>query len=120
MTIEVSIPRGQPTAIGVPEASRAALPPVVQPSGDEQFAPPDIARPRPALWRGTSLSPRHMALQNAPTARANTTPPGPSSTDSQLAGELQKHFGELHAFFKDGRLTQSSLQQFAAQQCAGE
>ncbi|MFL1557691.1 hypothetical protein [Pseudomonas sp. O11] len=120
MKIESAIPHVQPTAMGVPEAGRASSPPNVQPPGDDHFAPPEVARPRPGLWRGTSLSPRRQALQNAPTVRANTTPPGPSFTDSQLTSEFQKHFGELHDFLQDGRLTLSSLRKIAAQPLGGD
>jgi hypothetical protein len=63
---------------------------------------------------------RSHPLQNAPAIRANALPPGPYSTDSQLAAELEKGFGELHAFFKDGRGSQSSLLQIASQRLSGE
>ena len=120
MKIESVIPHVQLPTIGVPHAGWASPPPSVQTPGDDQLVAPDVAWPRHALVRGTSLSPRHQALQNAPTARANTTPPGPGFTDGQLASELQKHFGELHGYIKDGCLTPSSLRQIAAQPLGGE
>ncbi|KAF2406845.1 hypothetical protein SAMN04490179_4684 [Pseudomonas antarctica] len=120
MKIEGAIPRGQATAMAVSETHWVSPPPIVPSPCDDQFAAPDVAPRRPALLRATLSSLRYQALQNAPTARANTTLPGPNSTDSQLAGELQKNFGELHAFVKDGRLTQSSLRQIAAQALGGE
>lgn len=119
MKIEGAIPRGQPTAVGVAEAHWASPSPNVTTPCDDPFVPPGAAR-RPALLRGTLSSLRYQTFQNAPTARANTTPPGPNSTDSQLADELQKSFGELHAYVKEGRLTPSSLRQIAAQALGGE
>lgn len=120
MKIEGAIPRVQPMGVGGPEACWVSSPRIFQPPGEETFATRDLPAQRPMLWRGGLSSLRQQALQNPPTARADTTPPGPNSTDSQLAGELEKHFGELHCFLKDGRLTQSSLRQIAAQTLSGE
>lgn len=86
---------------------------------DEQRIAWDVP-PRQPGRRGASSSLRYHALQRAPDTRANTTPPGKHSTDSQLASELDKNFSELHSFFKDGRLTQSSLRSIAAQELAGD
>ena len=120
MKIEGAIPRGQPMIISAPEVRRASAPPVFQPPCVEQFAPREVPPRASAAMRATLSSLRYQTLQNAPVARVNTTPPGPNSTDSQLASELEKHFGELHAFFKEGRVTQSSLRQIAAQALRGE
>ncbi|MFL1546740.1 hypothetical protein [Pseudomonas sp. O39] len=120
MKIDGAIPCGQPTTMGGPEARWVSPPPVFHPPCGAQYATPDLPVRRPALLRAGLSSLRHQTLQNAPTARANTTPPGPTSTDSQLAGELERHFGDLHAFLKEGRLTQSSLRQIAAQALTGE
>ncbi|MGB3127608.1 MAG: hypothetical protein WBB95_27660 [Pseudomonas sp.] len=120
MKIEGAIPRVQPAALGATEVSRTSAPSVVYSAGPEQYGPPDMPPRRPVPLRGALSSLRYQALQNAPTARADTTAPGPSSSDSQLAGELEKHFGELHAYLKDGRLTQSSLWQIAAQALTGD
>lgn len=120
MKIEGAIPRTQPLGVGGPEVSWASPPRVFQLPNDEPFATRDLPAQRPMLWRGGLSSLRQQALQNPPSVRTDTTPPGPNSTDSQLAGELEKHFGELHGFLKDGRLTQSSLRQIAAQTLSGE
>ena len=120
MKIEGALLRAQPIGVGGPEVCRVLSPRVFHSPGDEPFATRDLPSQRPVLWRGGLSSLRQQALQNAPTARANTTPPGPNSTDSQLAGELEKHFGELHGFLKEGRLTQASLRQIAAQTLSGE
>lgn len=120
MIIDGAIPRVQPTAPGGPEVRRPSAPPVVHPPCDDHFAPRDVPSRRSALLRGTLSSLRYQALQNPQVARVNTSPPGPHSTDSQLASELEKHLGELHAYFKEGRLTPSSLRQFAAQALGGE
>lgn len=120
MKIEGAIPRAQPMGVGGPEVSWASSPRGFQLPGDEPFATRELPVQRPMLWRGGLSSLRQQALQNPPAMRTNTTPPGPNSTDSQLAGELEKHFGELHGFLKDGRLTQSSLRQIAAQTLSGE
>ncbi|NVZ22330.1 hypothetical protein [Pseudomonas costantinii] len=120
MKIEGAIPRGQPTTMDGVEVRWASPPPVVYPPSDDQYARQDVPPRRPALLRGTLSSLRYQALQNAPATRANTAPPGPNSTDSQLAGELERNFGELHSFFKDGRLTQSSLRQLAAETLLGD
>lgn len=121
MKIEAAILRGQSALIGIggPGASSTA-PPATHPRCDEQHCAQDVPLRRPALLRGTLSSLRYQTLQNAPVARANTAPPGQDSTDSQLAGELRENFGELHAFLKQGRLTQSSLRQLAAQKLEGE
>lgn len=120
MKIEGAIPCGQPMTMGGPEARWGSPPPVYHPPCDAQYATQGGRVRRPALWRAGLTSLRHQALQNVPAARANTTPPGPNSTDSQLAGELERHFGDLHAFLKAGRLTQASLRQIAAQALTGE
>ena len=121
MKIEGAILRAQPIDLGGPEVGRVSSSRVFHSSGDESLATRDLPpSQRPMLWRGGLSSLRQQALQNAPTARANTTPPGPDSADSQLAGELEKHFGELHGFLKEGRLTQASLRQIAAQTLSGE
>lgn len=120
MKIDGAVSRGQPITLGEPEVRWASAPPVVRAASEMRYAPQDEPPRRPSPMRGTLSSLRYQALQNAPTARANTAPPGPNSTDSQLAGELEKHFGDLHAFLKDGRLTQSSLRQIAAQTLGGE
>ncbi|MBW1249555.1 hypothetical protein [Pseudomonas tolaasii] len=118
MKIESAI-HGQRMIMGAPEA-RLAVPAVVHPSCDDQSLQPGTPARRPAVLRGALSSLRYQALQNPPVARADTTPPGPTTSDSQLAGELAKHFGELHAFLKGGRLTPSSLRQVAAQALTGE
>ncbi|MFB3303829.1 hypothetical protein [Pseudomonas sp. AMR01] len=120
MKIEGAIPRVQPTAMGAPEAQWTTPPPTVRPAYEDQYALQGAPAPRPARLWGTLSSLRYQALQNAPAARADTTPPGPTYSDSQLAGELEKNFGELHAYLRDGRLTPSSLRQIAAQALAGE
>ena len=120
MKIEGAILRAQPIGLGGPEVGRVSSSRVFHSPGDESFATRELPSQRPMLWRGGLSSLRQQALQNAPTARASTTPPGPSSTDSQLAGELEKHFGELHGFLKEGLLTQASLRQIAAQTLSGE
>ncbi|MCF5546965.1 hypothetical protein [Pseudomonas salomonii] len=120
MKIEGALLRAQPIGVGGPEVGRVLLPRVFHSPGDEPFATREVPSQQPMLWRGGLSSLRQQALQNAPTARVNTAPPGPNSTDSQLAGELEKHFGELHGFLKEGRLTQASLRQIAAQTLSGE
>lgn len=119
MKIDGAIPRGQPMDLGTPEV-RWAPPPVVHPPREDHYSPQGTAARRPDRVRGTLSSLRLQVLQNPPAARADTRPPGANTSDSQLAGELEKHFGELHTFLKDGRLTQSSLRHIAAQALAGE
>ncbi len=118
MTINGVSPLGQPLVIGRVE-DLPALPAPAGPMPCEQpiswEVPPG---PRGACRAGLS-SLRYQALQIAPVDRVNTTPPGQHSTDSQLAGELYKDFGELHPFLKDGCLTQSSLRRIAAQPLTG-
>lgn len=72
------------------------------------------------MLSGVLSAQRSHPLQNAPAIRANAIPPGPHSTDSQLAAELEKGFGELHAYFKEGRGSQSSLEQIALLRLNGE
>lgn len=120
MKIEGAIPRGQPTDTRASEVGWTSSPPAVHSQSDAQYACPQVPARRPALLRGALSSLRYQALQNAPIVRADTAPPGPNSSDSQLASELEKSFGELYTFLKGGRLTQSSLQQIAAQPVAGE
>lgn len=116
MKIDGAIPCGQPVPMGGAEL-RTTSSPADHASFEEQYIPREMPARRVPLLRGTL---RHQALQNAPVARANTTPPGPNFSDSQLAGELGKHFGELHAFLTQGRLTPSSLRRFAAEKLEGE
>ncbi|MGY2399326.1 type III secretion effector protein [Pseudomonas sp. SDO5271_S396] len=56
----------------------------------------------------------HRALRNAPVERVRLFQPDASSTDSQLATAMEKNFGVLHGFLKDGRLTPSALRKVAA------
>ncbi|TFY91507.1 hypothetical protein DYL61_18735 [Pseudomonas nabeulensis] len=114
MTIKGVTPLGLPMAGGVREERSAPPTPRGHVPCDDQRIAWDV-RPREA-----SSSVRYQTLQGTPPTRVNTTPPGQHSTDSQLAGELDKNFGELHAFFKAGRLTQSSLHRIAAQELAGD
>lgn len=104
---------------GVDERSTVAMPIGHNPCDDQRITW-DVQPSQHAVCRGALSSLRYQALQSAPVVRANTTPPGPHSTDSQLASELDKNFGELHSFFKEGRLTQSSLRRIAAQELAGD
>lgn len=104
---------------GVDERSTVATPIAHKPCDDQRISW-DVQPSQHAVCRGALSSLRYQALQSAPVVRANTTPPGQHSTDSQLASELDKHFGELHSFFKEGRLTQSSLRRIAAQELAGD
>ncbi|WP_395608234.1 hypothetical protein [Pseudomonas sp. B22129] len=120
MKIEGAIPRGQLAATHASEVGWASPPPNVHSDNDAHHACQEVPARRPALLRGALSSLRYQALQNAPIVRADTAPPGPNSSDSQLASELEKSFGELYTFLKGGRLTQSSLQQIAAQPVAGE
>lgn len=120
MKIDGAIPRGRPAAMGGAEVQSVLPAPVVHTPCEEPSLAPDARPRRPVLLRGALSALRYQALQNPPAARANTVPPGPHSTDSQLAGELEKNFGELHSFFKEGRLTQSSLHRIAAEALRGE
>ncbi|BDB18830.1 hypothetical protein cym2001_21950 [Pseudomonas sp. CYM-20-01] len=77
-------------------------------------AQPDGAH-RPRLLRTAQLGLSHRALQNAPTARAQVSEPDATWTDRQLAQALEKGFGLLHPFLKEGRLTYSALCRVAAE-----
>ncbi|MBF6029425.1 hypothetical protein ICY20_16885 [Pseudomonas sp. P115] len=120
MTINGVTPLGLPVVIGAVDERSIAATPMVHKPGDDQRIYWEVPPTRRALGRGALSSLRYQALQIAPVIRANTTPPGQHSTDSQLASELDKNFGELHSFFKDGRLTQSSLRTIAAQELLGD
>lgn len=120
MTINGVTPLGLPMVRGaVDERSTVETPIALKPCDDQRVSW-DVQPRQRALCRGTLSSLRYQALQVAPVDRANTTPPGQHSTDSQLASELDKHFGELHSFLKEGRLTQSSLRRIAAQELVGD
>lgn len=120
MTINGVTPPGLPVVRGAADERSIAATPVVHKACDDQRITWD-ARPGPGtLCRSALSSLRYQALQIAPVNRANTTPPGQHSTDSQLASELDKNFGELHSFLKEGRLTQSSLRRIAAQELMGD
>lgn len=111
MTINGVTPIAIPLVRGVVDERSAMATPVAHNAcGDQRIS-----------W---GVQPRqHAACQASPSApvfRANTTPPGQLSTDSQLASELDKNFGELHSFSKEGRLTQSSLRRIAAQELGGD
>ncbi|TFY86481.1 hypothetical protein DYL59_22130 [Pseudomonas kairouanensis] len=117
MKINGATPLGHPLVRGQVEEPQASS---AYPSRDEQRISWEASPRQPPARRAALSSLRYQALQNAPVARANTTPPGQHSTDSQLANELDKNFGELHPFFREGRLTQSSLRSIAAQALAGD
>lgn len=120
MTINGVTPLAIPPVRGVVDEHSTVATPVAHSPCDDQRISWDVQPGRHAVYRGASSSLRYQELQSAPLARANTTPPGQHSTDSQLASELDKHFGELHSFFKEGRLTPSSLRRIAAQELAGD
>lgn len=120
MTINGVTPLGLPMVIGAVDERSTVEMPIAHTPCDDQRISWDVQPRQGALCRGTLSSLRSQALQTAPVNRANTTPPGQHSTDSQLANELDKHFGDLHSFFKEGRLTQSSLRRIAAQELVGD
>lgn len=113
MTIE-GIP---PHVRSLPQEGQAlrATPPPAQAWNEELPARTGGEPHRPLPLRATLPGLHHRALQNPPVTRANLFQPGEASTDSQLANALEKAFGMLHPFFKDGRLTSSSLQRVAAE-----
>lgn len=117
MKINGATPLGHPLVGGAVEERSLSI---AQTPCDEQRITWDLPQRSSTMCRGALSSLRYQALQNAPVIRANTTPPGQHSSDSQLASELDKNFGELHSFFRDGRLTQSSLRSIAAQALAGD
>lgn len=94
--------------------------PVAHVPRDEQSISWDMQPHQPGPRRVVSTSLRHKALENPSVSRADTTPPGQHSKDSQLLNELDKGFGELYSFSSSGRLTQSSLRDIAAQKLAGD
>lgn len=120
MKINSGTPPLHPTVRVEVEEHSTKPAPIAHVPCDQQSIAWDVRPRQPGLRRGALSSLRYHALQSAPITRANTTPPGKHSTDSQLASELDKNFGELHAFFRDGRLTQSSLRSIAAQELAGD
>ena len=120
MSIDGVIPRGRPVAMGGAEVQPALLAPVVHTPYEEPSPAPDTRPRRSGRSCGSLVALRHQALQNPPVARANTTPPGPHSTDSQLAGEMEKNYGELHPFLEKGGLRQLSLHDIAAKEVKGE
>lgn len=120
MTINGVTPLGIPGVRGAVDERSMAATPIVHRPCDEQRISWEVQPDRRVLCRAALSSLRYQALQITPVIRANTTPPGQHSTDSQLASELDKSFGELHAFFKEGRLTQSSLRRIAAQALLGD
>lgn len=119
MTINGVAPLAIPRVRGVVDERSTVATPITSPCDDQRISW-DVQPSQHAACRGALSSLRYQALQSAPVVRANTTPPGQHSTDSQLASELDKNFGELHSFFKEGRLTQSSLRRIAAQELAGD
>lgn len=120
MTINGVTPPGMPGARGAVDERPMAATPIVHRPCDDQRISWEVQPNRSVLGRVALSSLRYQALQLKPAIRANTTPPGQHSTDSQLASELDKNFGELHSFFKEGRLTQSSLRRIAAQELLGD
>ncbi|OYU06126.1 MAG: hypothetical protein CFE47_18405 [Pseudomonas sp. PGPPP1] len=120
MTINGVTPLAIPQVRGaVDERSTAAMPIAHGPCDDQRISW-DVQPSQQPMCRSALSSLRYQALQSAPVVRTNTVPPGRHSTDSQLASELDKNFGELHSFFKEGRLTQASLRRIAAQELAGD
>lgn len=129
MTINGARPCALPTAMGGPALTHTGLPGAARPpsphldswsesryTATPQEEPKGEAPKRPLLPRGASPGLRRHALHSPPVARASFSQPGAHSTDSQLAAGLEKSFGILHPFLKDGRLTQSSLRQLATAQ----
>lgn len=118
MTINSAIPRSLLPPVSGQEVQPTSPPPI------DHFAhgvsTSDALSRRPAVLSSALSALRSHQLQNAPDIRANAIPPGSHSTDSQLVAELEKGFGELHAYFKEGRGSQSSLLQVAAQRLSGE
>lgn len=117
MTIEGALSHGRPLALDGP-AVRSTMPAPDADIGAWTENRPESAQGlprRPLLLRGTLSVLHHRALQNFPVARANHSQLGAMSTDSQLAAALEKGFGVLHPFLKEGRLTYSSLQRIAAE-----
>lgn len=97
---------------------RPATPPPAIPLqtwNDARSDPPDGTSRRPPVVRRTLFARHHRGLQNAVVARTNLPEPGATSSDSQLATALEKNFGLLYPFLKEGRLTWSALQRVAAQ-----
>lgn len=112
MTVEGALPHSRPLLLDGPAVRSASVP--TDARNETHPAPPQEPARRPLLLRGTLSVLHHRTLQNFPVARANLSPPGITSTDSQLATALEKAFGLLHPFLNDGRLTWSSLQRVAA------
>ncbi len=111
MTIEGALPHSGPLLLAGPAVRSASAPPEAR--TETHPAPPQEPARRPLLLRGTLSVLHHRTLQNFPVARANLSPPGVTSTDSQLATALEKAFDQLHPYLNDGRLTRSSLQRIA-------
>jgi len=120
MTINGVTPLAIPQVRGAVDERSAAAMPIAHGPCDDQRISWDVQPSQQPMCRSALSSLRYQALQSAPVVRTNTVPPGRHSTDSQLASELDKNFGELHSFFKEGRLTQSSLRRIAAQELAGD
>lgn len=120
MTINGVTPLGHHMIGGAVE-ERSTLPTATPPAAYEDRGITWEVQPRRrTLSSGALTSLRWQGLQNAPVARANTTPPGQHSTDSQLASELEKNYGELCSFLKDGRLTHMGLLSIAQLQLTGD
>ncbi len=117
MKIEGVLPHGGPLALdrdGFRPTAPASLTHAETWNDARPAHPENASRGRLPL-RGTLSVLHHRALQNLSVTRANLSPPGVASTDSQLATALEKDFGRLHPFLNEGRLTWSSLRRVAAE-----
>lgn len=104
----------------VPDAAtvRTATPPPAVPSetwNDARSDPHDGISRRSSPLRRTLSAPHHRGLQNDLVARTNLPETGAAPSDSQLATALEKNFGVLYPFLKEGRLTWSAMQRIAAE-----
>lgn len=118
--IDSAIARGQATAMYGPEARRPSSSPVVHPPCDDHFIAQDVQRKPKTLRTKASLL-RYHPLQNAPIARADTTLPGPKTTDNDLLAVFANHFGDLSIFLGMTQgLTRSSLLKIAALPLKGD
>ncbi|MFJ2681074.1 MULTISPECIES: type III secretion protein [Pseudomonas] len=117
MKIEGVLPHGGPLALDgmVSRPTAPASLTHAETWNDARPAHPENASRGRLPLRGTLSVLHHRALQNLSVTRANLSPPGVASTDSQLATALEKDFGRLHPFLNEGRLTWSSLRRVAAE-----
>ncbi|QHD06303.1 hypothetical protein [Pseudomonas sp. R76] len=120
MKINSAVSRGQSPAMDRPEVRWPLASPVAHPPCEDHFNTRDVPR-QPSSLRSSASLLRYQALQNAPIARADTTPPGPKSADNVLLDELAKDFSDLCiSLGMTQGLTQSALLKIAAQPLRGD